>query len=140
VPLHQDGPKRNNAMRMRIAREYCPDDKFHDPITQHPVWLSCGTMDLALELFQATRYDPQLNNFALFKFEMGLAIRNSQAEVACKANQFCLTGGRRLVGQGASGVQDASIVLIPFNFSGNHWTLAAAYPSTHKVVYWDPMG
>ncbi|KAL6748029.1 hypothetical protein V8C86DRAFT_3033166, partial [Haematococcus lacustris] len=82
----------------RIAREYCPDDKFHDPITQNPVWLSCGTMDLALELIQ-------LKNFALFKFEMGLAIRNSQAEVACKANQFCLTGGRRLVGQGASGVQ-----------------------------------
>ncbi|GFH29542.1 hypothetical protein HaLaN_28222, partial [Haematococcus lacustris] len=49
-------------------------------------------MNLALELIQATRYDPQLNNFALFKFEMG-----------------------------------------------NHWTLAAAYPSTLKVVYWDPM-
>ncbi|GFH27945.1 hypothetical protein HaLaN_26344, partial [Haematococcus lacustris] len=48
-------------------------------------------MDLALELIQATRYDPQLNNFALFKFEMGLAIKNSQAEVAYRANQFCLT-------------------------------------------------
>ncbi|MGQ3192922.1 Ulp1 family isopeptidase [Neoaquamicrobium sediminum] len=37
-------------------------------------------------------------------------------------------------------MQGASVVLIPFNFTGHHWTLAAAYPSSNKVVYWDPFG
>ncbi|MGQ3192890.1 Ulp1 family isopeptidase [Neoaquamicrobium sediminum] len=87
---------------------------------------------------QAVRFNKTERRFLILQCHVGLGIRNNEEQADQALDQY-KKDGKILKKLGMSQLGDASVILIPFNITDNHWTVAAVYVDMQKVVYYDPI-
>ncbi|KAJ9510211.1 hypothetical protein QJQ45_015688 [Haematococcus lacustris] len=138
VAPHKKASKDGKDTKRGVPPYYVDDSRFFDPTTYEPQSINGNALDVAMELLQAIRFNTEERKFLILQSHVGKGIRDNE-EAADRAMDQYKKRSKIMKKLGMSQLGDASVILIPFNPTDNHWTVAVVYVDMQKVVYYDPI-